>query len=120
MIHKSDVSLHINRARKRLIKAHKRADTWTEDMEHTAEAIKALGIQHYGQSGEDMPDRIIAAQAEAMASLAFSYSELAYEAENLTFEDENEREKFEKFLDAGHEEAMTALWMVESERGSEQ
>jgi len=110
------VSLHIHHARERIQKAHNHADTWTEDMEHTLQAIDALGIQHYGQAGENLPGRIIEAQAEAMASLTYTYGEQSYETDELTFADPNERETFEEYLDAGHESAMSALRMVEDAR----
>jgi len=115
---KTDVSLHIHRARKQMVKAHGHADTWTEAMEHTVESIKALGIQHYGRAGENLPERILDSQAEAMASLTYTYGEMVYETtdEELTFYDDSQRDKFDDHLDAAHEAAMTALRLVEGER----
>jgi len=112
-----DLSMYLSKAREEIKRAHSHADTWTEEMEHTAEAIESLGIQHYGRGGEELPDRIIDAHVEAMASLTYSYAEQAYEApdDELTFFDESQRDKFEQHLDAGHESAMSALRMVESD-----
>jgi hypothetical protein len=86
-------------------------------MGHTAEAIDALGIQHYGRAGEDTPDRIIEAQVRAMADLTFTYSEQAYEAQGdgLTFFDDSEQNRFEMLIDEAHETAMTALRQIEGD-----
>lgn len=112
-----DLSMHLSIARKRIQTAHEHAETWTEGMEHTIDAIDALGIQHYATAGEDMPDRIIEAQVRAMADLTFAYAEQAHEASDgeLTFFDAGEREQFDDNLDSAREVAMKALREIESE-----
>jgi hypothetical protein len=112
-----NLSINISTARKRIKKAHQMADTWTEGMGQTAEAIDALGIQHYGRAGEDTPARILESQVRAMADLTFAYAEQAYEAEGdeLTFHDDGQREKFNEQIDKAHETAMTALRQIEDD-----
>jgi len=107
------VSMRLHTARKEIEKAHGHADTWSEDMEHTMKAIDALGIQHYGRGGEDVPERILNAQVDAMAALTYTYSEQAYETDEMTFYDDNERDLFEEHLEAGHDAAMKALREME-------
>jgi hypothetical protein len=112
-----ELSMWLSDARKQIKKAHRVPETWTEDMEHTAEAIDSLGIQHYGRAGEDMPTRIIEAQVRAMADLTFAYAEQAYEAKDgeLTFFDDGQREQFHEHLDQAHDAAMTALRQIEAD-----
>jgi len=109
------LSMLLSQARKQIKKAHRVPETWTEDMEHTAEAIDSLGIQHYGRAGEDTPTRIINRQVQAMVDLTFAYAEQAYEAKDdeLTFFDDEQRELFHEHLDKAHDAAMTALRQVE-------
>jgi len=111
------LSTRLSKARKHLMAAHQRADTWPEDMEHTMQAVDALGIQHYGQAGEELPERIIEAQVRAMADLTYTYAEQAYEAkgDELTHHDDDLQEEFEEELDRAHYEAVGALRKVEDD-----
>jgi len=112
-----DLSMRLSEARKHIKKAHRVPETWTEEMEHTAEAIDSLGIQHYGRAGEDMPTRIIEAQVRAMADLTFAYAEQEYHArdDGVTFFDDSQREAFNDHMDRAHDAAMTALREVEDD-----
>jgi hypothetical protein len=112
-----DLSMRLSTVRKQIKKAHRVPETWTEEMEHTAEAIDSLGIQHYARAGEDMPERIIEAQVRAMADLTFAYAEQAYEAkgDELTFFDDGERERFDDHLDRAHDAAMKSVREIEDD-----
>ena len=109
------LSMLLSDARAYIRKAHSIPETWSEPMEHTAESIKELGIQHYGRGGEDMPERIVEAQVRAMAKLTYAYAELAYECDEdeLSFFDSTQREKFDKHMDGAHDAAMKALREVD-------
>ena len=111
------LSIQLSNARKHIKKAHQVAETSTEPMEHTAEAIQSLGIQHYGRGGEDMPERIITAQVRAMVELTFAYAEQAHEASGggLGFFDDSQRDEFDEHLDNAHDAAMKALREVEGD-----
>jgi len=112
-----ELSMLLSDARRLIKMAHRVPDMWTEDMEHTFEAIDSLGIQHYGRAGGDTPTRIINRQVQAMVDLMFVYAEQAYEAKDdeLTFFDDEQRELFHEHLDKAHDAAMTALRQVEDD-----
>jgi len=66
---------------KNIEEAHAQPDIWPNNMAQTYTAITEIGIQHYGTVGENVPRRVIEAQARAMAELTFLYSEQAYESD---------------------------------------
>jgi len=103
-----DISMQINRASTAIRQAQKVPIHCTENMIYTANAIDELGTEHFGQGGENMPNRIIQAQAGAMFDLVFAYSEQAYEADVLSFDDDSQREKFDDLIDEAVDNAKQA------------
>jgi len=110
-----EISRLLWEARRHIAKAHGRADTWSNGMSSTVGAIDELGLGHIRTAGEDTPDRILNAQARAMAELTFVYAEKAHETDELTFVDEVDEEKFEEYLDKGHDTAQRARQLAEND-----
>jgi len=79
---------------KNIEEAHAQPDIWPNNMAQTYTAITEIGIQHYGTVGENVPRRVIEAQARAMAELTFLYSEQAYESDDLAFFDSGDKDRF--------------------------
>jgi len=84
---------------KNIEEAHAQPDIWPNNMAQTYTAITEIGIQHYGTVGENVPRRVIEAQARAMAELTFLYSEQAYESDDLAFFDSGDKDRFENAVD---------------------